>query len=362
MPQRRPKTHQVTDQAPCVVHLDMRVTQRHHLLPRRLAYCVLAGVFVVGMLGTTLPTPLYVLWQEYDRFPAVIITVLFAVFTLGMLTALLFFGRLSDQFGRRPVLLGALGVACASTILFILAQQVLLLLLAGRVLSGFAAGLLTGTVPSGLAELQPAGNLRQAGWLATAMYLGGLGLGPLVAGLFAQFAPSPTQLVFVVYLAVLAMSVLLVGVLLPESVEARDHRLDLHPQLGVTASTAAIFWPAAGTAFCLTTILALFSALAPTFLRTILHAPNLALAGGMVCVLFGAGALSAASADAEQLEGAAGRSDLAAGGPHPHRSRSGSAGIRLLARRHRDRWCGRGSGVDGVPSRHQSGGACAPQG
>ena len=39
---------------------------------------------------------------------------------------------------------------------------------------------------------------------ATAANMGGLGLGPLIAGLFAQYAPHPTTLVFEVYLAVLA--------------------------------------------------------------------------------------------------------------------------------------------------------------
>src|SRR5262245_7796995 len=116
------------DEGRCTNHLDMRVTQRHHPVPHLLAYLVLAGVFTAGMGGTTLPTPLYVLWQEHYRFPALIITVLFALFSLGMLTALLFLGRISDHFGRRPVLLGALGLACASTVLFVIAQQVLLLL------------------------------------------------------------------------------------------------------------------------------------------------------------------------------------------------------------------------------------------
>jgi len=40
--------------------------------------------------------------------------------------------------------------------------------------------------------------------VTTAANMGGLGLGPLLAGLFAQFGPDPTVLVFEVYLAVLA--------------------------------------------------------------------------------------------------------------------------------------------------------------
>jgi MFS family permease len=270
----------------CTDHLDLRVTERHHPVPHRLAYRVLAGVFTVGILGTMLPTPLYVLWQAQYRFPAVLITVLFAFFTVGLVLALLCLGRLSDHFGRRLVLLGALGVACVSTVLFILAQQVVFLL-AGRLLSGVAAGLLLGAAPAGLAELQPAGNASQAGRLATAIRLGALGLGALVAGLFAQFATAPTRLVFVVYLAVLAVTILLVR-MLPEPVVVPDRRLELRPLLGVASSAHAIFWPAAVTAFCLSTVLVLFGALAPTLLRSLLHQPSLAMAGSVVGVLYGA--------------------------------------------------------------------------
>ena len=283
-PQRRPGTGQV----PCSDHLDMRVTEQHHPVPHFLAYLVLAGVFAAGMLGTTLPTPLYVLWQEQYRFPAVLITALFAGYTAGVLTSLLFFGRFSDHFGRRPALLLALGLACACTVLFVLAQQVLVLL-AGRLLSGLAAGLLTGTAAAGLAELHPAGNTRQAGRLNTVTNLGAMGLGPLVAGLFAQFAPAPTRLVSVVYLLILAVTLPLVGVL-PEPVAVRDRVLDLRPRLGVASSAHAVFWPAAVTALCLSTLLDLFAALAPTFLRGLLHEPHLALAGGVVCALFSAAA------------------------------------------------------------------------
>ncbi|HLW03641.1 MAG TPA: MFS transporter [Ktedonobacterales bacterium] len=286
----RPQSRTGAGQAPCSDHLDMRVTEQHHPVPHLQAYLVLIGVFAAGVLGTTLPTPLYVLWQEQYRFPAVMITILFAGYTVGLLTALLFFGRLSDHFGRRPTLLLAVGLACVSTLLFVLAQQVLWLLV-GRLLSGLAAGLLTGTAAASLAELHPAGNTRQAGRLTTVTNLGAMGLGPLVAGLFAQFAPAPTRLVFVFYLLILAVTLLLVGVL-PEPVEAPDRVFDLRPRLGVASSAHAVFWPAAVTALCLSTLLDLFAALAPTFLRGILHEPNLALAGGVVCVLFSTAAVS----------------------------------------------------------------------
>src|SRR6059058_800753 len=139
--------HTRTDDLPCTGNLDMRVTRRHHALAthvsRPLAYLLLACVFTYGMLGTTLPTPLYVLYQEQYQFPSVLITVIFAVYPLGVLAALLVFGRVSDHFGRRSVLVAALLLACASTLVFVFAQNVAMLL-AGRVLSGLGAGLLPG--------------------------------------------------------------------------------------------------------------------------------------------------------------------------------------------------------------------------
>src|SRR5689334_803577 len=144
--------HTRTDDLPCTGHLDTRVTRRHHPLPPRvsrpLAYLLLACVFSYGMLGTTLPTPLYVLYQEQYQFPSVLIPVIFAVYALGVLAALLVFGRVSDHFGRRPVLVAALLLACASTLLFVFAQNVAMLL-AGRVLSGLGTGLLAGPATAG---------------------------------------------------------------------------------------------------------------------------------------------------------------------------------------------------------------------
>ena len=63
------------------------------------------------------------------------------------------------------------------------------MLFVGRILSGLSAGLMTGTATATLTELITAG--RQASLVATAANMGGLGLGPLIAGLFAQYLPHP---------------------------------------------------------------------------------------------------------------------------------------------------------------------------
>jgi MFS family permease len=76
------------------------------------------------MLGTTLPTPLYVIYQARWHFSAAIVTVTFAVYAAAVLATLLLAGRSSDQAGRKPVLAAALGASALSTVVFILAPDV----------------------------------------------------------------------------------------------------------------------------------------------------------------------------------------------------------------------------------------------
>ncbi|MCW2534835.1 MAG: hypothetical protein JWQ26_534, partial [Modestobacter sp.] len=122
---------------------------RRPVLPRPLAFWLVAVAFAVTMFGTTLPTPLYVLYQEQRGFAEQMITVIFAVYAAGVLAALLLFGRASDQLGRRRMLLVGLACAALSAVAFLL-DQGLTLLIVGRVLSGLSAGIFTGTATAAL--------------------------------------------------------------------------------------------------------------------------------------------------------------------------------------------------------------------
>ena len=78
---------------------------------RRIAFWLLAFVFAAVMLGTTLPTPLYGIYQARWHFSAALVTVIFAVYGAAVLATLLLAGRSSDQAGRKPVLAVASGSA-----------------------------------------------------------------------------------------------------------------------------------------------------------------------------------------------------------------------------------------------------------
>ncbi|WP_346267450.1 MFS transporter [Streptomyces sp. SID4982] len=248
-------------------------------------YLAVAGVFAVGMMGTTLPTPLYGLYRERIGFSELIVTVVFAVYAIGVIVALLLAGGASDVLGRRPVLIGALVLSALSAVCFLLEGGLPLLYL-GRVLSGFSAGLLSGTGTAAVLDLAPPERRGRAALAATAANMGGLGLGPLVSGLLAEYAPRPLALPFLVHLALLAVA-LVVTLLLPETVRHDGRRPPLRPQgMRVPPEVRGVFGPCALAAFAGFSLLGLFTAVAPAFLTETLGERNLAVTGAVVFSVF----------------------------------------------------------------------------
>jgi MFS family permease len=124
------------------------------------AAAAFALAVAVAMLGTTLPTPLYGLYRQQFGFSELMITVIFATYAAGVIASLLLFGRLSDQIGRRRVLLPGLVLSALSAVCFLTASG-LPLLLTGRVLSGLSAGIFTGTATATLIDLAPGGAVAE---------------------------------------------------------------------------------------------------------------------------------------------------------------------------------------------------------
>src|SRR5690348_11237326 len=251
--------------------------------PRQVAFWLTALVLGVTMLGTTLPTPLYVIYQGRWHLSAAMVTVTFAVYAAAVLATLLLAGRSSDEAGRRPVMAVALAASALSTVMFIVASDAGALI-AARIVSGLSAGLMTGTATATLTELIPASARRRASLVATAANMGGLGLGPLVAGLFAQYAPHPTTLIFAAYLAVLATAAIIL-LLVPETVYPRTRPILGFAGLGIPERGRGEFIAAAVAAFVAFALLGLFSSLVPGFIGGVLHRHSHAVKGAVVSLL-----------------------------------------------------------------------------
>ncbi|MEV0413231.1 MFS transporter [Streptomyces sp. NPDC050448] len=177
--------------------------------PRGSGFWVVGAVLVLLMLSSSVPSALYVLYQERWGLSSGMITVVFALYAVTVLIGLLLFGSLSDTLGRRPVLGVGLVLAIVSMGLFAGAQG-LGLLLAARAVQGLAVGLATGAMGAALLELTPRSRPALGAQVNSAGPTVGIGLGGIGAGLLVQYAPAPTVLSYLLLVA--AFAVTLVGV------------------------------------------------------------------------------------------------------------------------------------------------------
>ncbi len=244
----------------------------------------LAAAFAINMMGTTLPTPLYPIYQSQLGFSELMITVIFAVYAVGVIAALIITGSWSDQIGRRPMLALGLAFSAASAVAFIWGGALIPLLI-GRLLSGFSAGIFTGTATVAVVEMAPRQWREQATLVATAANMGGLGLGPFVAGILAEYAPAPLLLCFVLDLGLIALAAAVLYVA-PETARKPDRpRLTIRKP-AVPPAVRGVFIPAAIAGFAGFAVMGLFTAVAPAFVGKVLGYSNHALTGSVVFMLF----------------------------------------------------------------------------
>src|SRR5918996_6627068 len=123
-------------------------------LSPRLAFGLVAAIIGLALFASGTPSPLYGVYRELWGFSPVVLTLVYATYAFGVLTTLVLAGRVSDDVGRRPVLLVALGTLLGTTVLFMVADSVVWLFVA-RGLQGLATGLALGAASAALLDLHP---------------------------------------------------------------------------------------------------------------------------------------------------------------------------------------------------------------
>jgi MFS family permease len=247
-----------------------------------IAIGTVAGMIGVLFAGSTVVTPLYVIYKQQFGFSQISLTLVYAAYVVGNLAALLLFGRLSDEIGRRRTAVSAMAIAIASAVVFLLARNIASLY-TGRILSGLAIGIGAGTGTAWLAELIAREDKSSATVIATSANFVGLGIGALVSGMLAEYAPLPLRLSFVVYLAMLAAVAAMVW--FTRETVSRPARnladLSMRPRLSVPPAIRAKFVAPAVTGFGAMALVGFYAALAPSLLAEQLHETSHAAAGAI---------------------------------------------------------------------------------
>lgn len=247
----------------------------------------LTGALVIAALfmGSTLLTPVYELYRSQYGLTPLTLVLLYSVYVIGNLAALLFLGRVSDQVGRRPVALAGLALAVASAALFAWAAHPGWLF-AARVVNGLAVGVGAGAATAWITEFTPQGERAQAASLMTFFNFIGLTVGPVLAGSLVQYAPDPLQLPFIVY-AGLLIAVMVLAARTPETVQR--HELSaalLRPRLGVPRGSRVAFAAPAAAGFVAMSVVGFYAALGPTLVHEAFQVRNRAVSAAIVAVLF----------------------------------------------------------------------------
>jgi MFS family permease len=260
---------------------------RRRRLPGTVAFFLLASIIIGFLAGSSAPTPLYAVYAARWGFSPITITVVFGVYALAVLTALLVVGRLSDHVGRRPVLLAALAVQVVTMVVFVTAHGVPQLLVA-RIIQGLSTGAAAGAIGAGMLDLN-----KVRGTIANAVApITGTAAGALGSGLLVQYLPQPTHLVYLVLLGVFVLQA--IGVLLmPETSSPAPGALaSLRPQFAVPAAVRRPVMFAVPALVAVWAMAGLYGALGPSLVKLVSGSGSIVLGGLSLFVLAGSGVVA----------------------------------------------------------------------
>ena len=257
-----------------------------------IAFGATGAILVLFAAAASAPTPLYVVYQRELGFSNTTLTVIFAVYVLGLIGSLLVLGGLSDHIGRRPVLAAAIALEGLAFVLFFIAGDVTVLLVA-RVAQGIATGAAFSTLGATLVDLDPPHSPGRAGLVNGVAPISGLAIGALGCGALVQYAPAPTHLIFALLLAGMVVAGV-VTARMPETSARRPGAMaSLIPVLGVPARLRPDVYALVPIILASWALGGLYLSLGPSVASGIFGLGNHLIGGLVVTLLCGAGALTA---------------------------------------------------------------------
>jgi hypothetical protein len=253
----------------------------------RSGFWAVAFAFLIVMAFGTLPSPLYGLYRTRDHLSAFMVTVIYAIFAVGTIGALLSVRFIAARAGRRVTMVIAAGLLPA--------WKALPGVLVGRLITGVSVGLAAGTAITYLIELRaredpsPSAVIRARN-IATAVSVGGLGIGPLVAGFLAEWASHPLTLPYLVFLGLGALA--LIGVATAPETRAPAAAPSSQSRASGRSRPVRVLVPGATATLAAFAATGLFAGLSGLFLTAVLDRPSHALAGATLFLVFTSGVVS----------------------------------------------------------------------
>jgi Major Facilitator Superfamily len=164
-----------------------------------------AGLFTVAW-GANQFASLLVAYHQQRGLPPAVNDALFGIYAVPLMAALLLCGPAGDRWGRVRVVRPAVVLSILATIALMAGSESTALLFVGRFAAGASSGAIFAVGTVWVRELSARaapgiGEHAGARRAATALSLG-FGLGPLAAGIIAQWSPLPLVVAYVPHLAI----------------------------------------------------------------------------------------------------------------------------------------------------------------
>ncbi len=250
----------------------------------------LIGMLVLTM-GTSTITPLLPVYRSHFHLSTATVTLLFVTYTVTVVPTMLVAGNLSDRLGRKRLMLPAMVTMTLASLVFALAESVPMLF-AGRVLQGLAIGGFLGVGAAFVVDHARDQNKALAAALAGVFFRLGFGLGPGLAGLAAQYGPSPRHTPFWGHIALMVLGILAIS----SAAETLMRRSDPGPfriRIGVPPGQALGFMTfVAPATFMMSFVEGTFLSVVPIFVFDTLGERNLAILGAIGFLTLALGGLA----------------------------------------------------------------------
>lgn len=186
---------------------------------RREAWARAALALTAVGWGANQFAPMVLLYRERMGVSASAAEAIFGLYAAGLIPGLLVAGPLSDRIGRRPVVMFAVLLSMVSGVVLMLGSHGLAWLSTGRVLMGVASGAAFSAGSAWVKELSAANPVGGAGARRASIAMTvGFGVGPLIAGVLAQWGPAAYETPYIPQL-ILAAAALIALSGTPETVQ-----------------------------------------------------------------------------------------------------------------------------------------------
>ena len=264
-----------------------QIIDSNNYLSRNATFYLLASITISFLASSSAPTPLYALYQAQWGLSPITVTIIFGIYAISVLTALLFVGRLSDHLGRRPVLIAATVAQTATMVIFATVSGVGDLLLA-RIIQGLATGAAVAAVGAGMIDLN-----KERGATANAIAPAfGTATGGMLSGFLVQYLPAPTHLVYVVLGVIFVLQGIGVTLMADTIAPARGALASLKPQLNLPAAARGPLLLALPVLVASWALAGFYASLGPMLVRDMLGVGSALLGGLALFVLAASGGVA----------------------------------------------------------------------